>query len=153
MAMGHVPGQDGGEESGGIFADINITPLTDIFLVLLIIFMVTASAAQEANQGGIKITLPQGGAADPAKQEQPLDIFIVKPDLPEQAPRIMIEGKDLNNTELDARLKAEVKKNPLVVVRVRADENVIHKYVAGILELVRESGVSKLSIATQVRAQ
>jgi biopolymer transport protein ExbD len=153
MAMGNVPGQEGGDEGGGIFADINITPLTDIFLVLLIIFMVTASASQEANQGGIKITLPQGGAADPAKQDEPLDIFIVKPDAPEQQPRILIEGKDLNNAELQARLKAEVAKNPQVVVRVRADENVIHKYVAGILELVRESGVAKLSIATQVRSQ
>ena len=65
----------------------------------------------------------------------------------------VLELANKRAAELEARLKSEVKKNPLVVVRVRADENVIHKYVAGILELVRESGVSKLSIATQVRAR
>jgi biopolymer transport protein ExbD len=152
MAMGNVPDQ-GGDESSGIFADINITPLTDIFLVLLIIFMVTASAAQEVNNGGVKITLPQGGAADPNKQEQPLDIFLVKPDIAATAPRMMVEGKDLTQAELEARLKAEVKKNPQIIVRVRADENIIHKFIVGVLELVRSSGVTRLSIATQVKTQ
>ena len=51
---------------GGLFADINITPLTDIFLVLLIIFMVTTTAIAEhgADKGGFKVTLPKGGKGD-----------------------------------------------------------------------------------------
>ena len=56
------------EESGG-FNDINITPLTDIFLVLLIIFMVTSSVIVNSSNGakaGLKVNLPQGGAADVA---------------------------------------------------------------------------------------
>ena len=50
MALGKVPGQGGDAEldEEGIFAEINITPLTDIFLVLLIIFMVTSSVIADA---------------------------------------------------------------------------------------------------------
>ncbi|HYG69811.1 MAG TPA: biopolymer transporter ExbD, partial [Anaeromyxobacteraceae bacterium] len=64
------PGQDdllgdpGAESGGGIFADINITPLTDIFLVLLVIFMVTTPIIQEAgdDNAGFEVNLPRAGA-------------------------------------------------------------------------------------------
>ena len=67
MAMSALPGGDEDSE-GAVFAEINITPLTDIFLVLLIIFMVTSSVI--VNQGpsgakaGLKVTLPKGSSAD-----------------------------------------------------------------------------------------
>src|SRR3954469_1174441 len=72
MALGQVPGMGGDEGDGSgsdsVFAEINITPLTDIFLVLLIIFMVTSSVIVNAgNNGartGLKVNLPKGGAAD-----------------------------------------------------------------------------------------
>ena len=68
MALGGPSGAPGeGEEDGDVFADINITPLTDIFLVLLIIFMVTTTAIHEqaAEKGGFKVSLPKSGKGDP----------------------------------------------------------------------------------------
>ena len=68
MAMGKVPGDsEGGDDVG--FAEINITPLTDLFLVLLIIFMVTSTVIVQQGPGGgakagLKVNLPKGGAAD-----------------------------------------------------------------------------------------
>ena len=59
VAVGRLPENDGDGDGGdGIVAEINITPLTDIFLVLLIIFMITSSAMIEA---GPKVNLPQAG--------------------------------------------------------------------------------------------
>ena len=69
MAMGKLPGDAADEGSDGVFAEINITPLTDIFLVLLIIFMVTSTVIVRQPPGaggaeaGLKVNLPQGGAA------------------------------------------------------------------------------------------
>ena len=63
MAMGKLPdaSQDDGLDDG-VVAEINITPLTDIFLVLLIIFMVTSSAIVDAGgQAGVKVDLPGEG--------------------------------------------------------------------------------------------
>ena len=68
MAVNGPTGGDAeeGEGAGGIFADINITPLTDIFLVLLIIFMVTTTAIAEAGgqNGGLRVNLPHGGKSE-----------------------------------------------------------------------------------------
>ena len=63
-----------------VFSEINITPLTDIFLVLLIIFMVTSSVIVNQGQGaksGLKVNLPQGGAADVQANSTDLSIAIL----------------------------------------------------------------------------
>ncbi len=78
MALGGPQNGDEqeGEGGGGIFADINITPLTDIFLVLLIIFMVTTTAIHEASsdKGGFKVNLPKGSKGDVG--EVPRDLVV-----------------------------------------------------------------------------
>src|SRR5918912_2432658 len=60
----HHHDDDAGDGAPAVFSDINITPLTDIFLVLLIIFMVTSTALVEAGQGGagagVRVDLPKG---------------------------------------------------------------------------------------------
>ena len=75
-----MPGDD--EQNGdGVFAEINITPLTDIFLVLLVIFMVTSSVIVNANGGaakaGLKVNLPKGGTSDVTPQASDLSIAIL----------------------------------------------------------------------------
>ena len=61
MAMGGLPNsEDENDTLDDVFSEINITPLTDVFLVLLIIFMVTSSAIQHSS---VKVNLPKGGEA------------------------------------------------------------------------------------------
>jgi len=72
VAIGGVPTKDGGDdESAAIFAEINITPLTDIFLVLLVIFMVTTSVM---NQAGVDVNLPK--ASQSTAEAQPEGVII-----------------------------------------------------------------------------
>src|SRR5436853_2034507 len=73
---------DGDADSGGenVVADINITPLTDVFLVLLIIFMVTSTAIVEsevASRTGVKVALPKANAAGPVTKKRTDPILTV----------------------------------------------------------------------------
>ena len=87
MSIGGPADNHSGEEEGGIFVEINITPLTDIFLVLLIIFMVTTTFASEVGQGSVKVALPQGGASDAAQTDIPIDVFLaLRDNNPSSAP-------------------------------------------------------------------
>src|SRR6185503_7905821 len=82
MAMGKIPGSDDDEGSDGVFAEINITPLTDLFLVLLIIFMVTSTVIVQQGPGGgakagLKVNLPKGGAADVTARATDMSVAVL----------------------------------------------------------------------------
>jgi biopolymer transport protein ExbD len=141
-------GQEGeGESDGAIFADINITPLTDIFLVLLIIFMVTTTAITEAgaDKGGFKVTLPKGGKGE-AVAAQNVSIAILSDG------RVVVGGKVVEEPELRSMLTASAEKNPETLVLVQADEGVAHGRVVAVMYLARRLGLQRLAIATRAEA-
>ena len=143
MAMSG-PGGDELEGEGGLFADINITPLTDIFLVLLIIFMVTTTAIAEqgAKKGGFKVTLPKAGKGDAAA---PRDVAIaILSD-----GRTVVAGKVVEEAELRGLLAAAHEKNADTLVLVQADEGVLHGRVVGVMDLARRVGLTRIAIATR----
>ena len=147
MAMSKLPGGDGDEGAEGVFADINITPLTDIFLVLLIIFMVTSSAIVESQSGtaGVKVNLPKGGATDVQTTQQDLAVAVLVDG------RIIIGGKVLNQDELKAAFEAAHGKNPDMTVIVQADAGVPHGKVVDVMELAKGAGLAHLAIATRAQ--
>src|SRR2546430_15969699 len=94
---------DSGESGPAVFADINITPLTDIFLVLLIIFMVTSTALVEAGQGGagagVRVDLPKGAAKEIQAAARDFTVAILKDG------STVIDGKVVDEQILRARFE------------------------------------------------
>ena len=148
MSMSN-PEDDGGTGSGaGIFADINITPLTDIFLVLLIIFMVTTTFIAEAGgqNGGIKVQLPRGGQAEAVKEVHDLAIAVLSDG------RVVVQGKVVDQDALKRILEKARAENPETLVLVQADEGVTHGRVVAVMDMARREGLPRLAIATRADA-
>jgi|APLak6261679142_1056127.scaffolds.fasta_scaffold00016_82 biopolymer transport protein ExbD len=150
MAIGGPGGgrkdDDLGLEDGGGFSDINITPLTDIFLVLLIIFMVTSSVIVNSSNGakaGLKVNLPAGGAADVATQATDLSIAILSDG------RLVLGGDVVTPDELKKALEDAKGKNPDTMVIVQADEGVPHGKVVEVMEMAKGAGLGQLAIGVR----
>ncbi len=149
MAIGMQGGDEGDAESGGgIFADINITPLTDIFLVLLIIFMVTSTVIAQSGQekGGFKVNLPRGSKGDAGEIPRDLVVAVLADG------RAVVGGKVQTDAELASTFGASAKLNADTVLVVQADAGVPHGRVVDIMESARKAGLSRLAIATQVES-
>jgi biopolymer transport protein ExbD len=162
MAIGKLPDQDSGDEEGNesIFAEINITPLTDVFLVLVIIFMVSALAVQvEARQekkkvadaqeqsdvekrSGLKVNLPQGQAQeiDPSKASLVITI-------PLQGD-VDIGGKRIADADIDNLFRAAFARDKNTQVVLKADKGVQHGRVVNIMERAKAAGLTRLAIGT-----
>jgi biopolymer transport protein ExbD len=148
MAMGGLPGGSDDDAGDGVFAEINITPLTDIFLVLLIIFMVTSSVI--VNQGttngaraGLKVNLPKGGAADVSPTQNDLSVAVLSDG------RLVVAGDVVDETELRAALAKAKAKNPDTLVVVQADEGVTHGKVVEVMEMAKAAGLGQLAIGVR----
>src|SRR5574341_1504573 len=101
MAVGGPSGTPGdSQEEAEVFSEINITPLTDIFLVLLIIFMVATTAIPAADRAGFEVILPRGGKAAPAAPPQDVTVVILSDG------RTVLAGKVVDASALAAAFDA-----------------------------------------------
>ena len=125
----------------GIVAEINITPLTDIFLVLLIIFMVTSAAMVES---GAKISLPEVDSTS----SQPREITIVVTPTHE-----IYVNTDLTSSEdLEAKLRGLVSGRPDIPVVLEGDREVLFGDAVKILSIAQKAGASQVAIAAERRS-
>jgi biopolymer transport protein ExbD len=147
MAMSGPSGGDDQdlEGGGGIFAEINITPLTDIFLVLLIIFMVTTTAIAEqgGQNGGLKVNLPRAGKTASTEEMHDLAVAVLEDG------RTVVGGKVVDEEALAQLLDKAHGENPETLVLVQADEEVAHGKVVAVMDLARRHGLARLAIATR----
>jgi biopolymer transport protein ExbD len=118
---------------------INVTPLVDITLVLLIIFMVTASFIVAP---AVKVELPQVSKAD---EPPPRSLHF----LVDQAGTLYLNDKRVDEASLPAIIKKEVAANADVQVLVSADKKVPYGEVIHLLDVVRSSGVKKFAISVE----
>ncbi len=145
MAIGKVPGEgDVGGDEEGIFAEINITPLTDIFLVLLIIFMVTSSVMADAGaRSGLRVNLPKGATKEVQISKKDLTIAMA-PD-----GKMVVRGQSVDAGQLQKLLSDAKAENPDTQVIIQADETTHHGRVVSVMELAKTVGLHRLAIATK----
>lgn len=138
-----------------ILADINVTPLTDVFLVLLIIFMVTTSAAvdlqrQNSGQGqgageeagGIEVDLPRASVTATLTDKQDIQVWIGADGT------VMFDERPVDAKELAQEFRTRAKADPDTLVVLRADTAVPHGRVVEIMDLATQEGLSRLAVAT-----
>lgn len=123
-------------------AEINITPLTDVMLVLLVIFMVTSPLLMMES---MKLKLPK---AETSGAEKGLAIVIAIT----SEGRYYLNDEPINKSDLEARLISELKSSGDNAVILKADRSVRHGLVVEVLDIARKAGADKLSIATEPKA-
>jgi biopolymer transport protein TolR len=119
-------------------SDINITPLVDVVLVLLIIFMVTAPVLQS----GIELNVPKTRTVKEITEER-LVVSINKQQ------RVFLGNDPVNINEIGARLKQKIRDPQHQAIFVRADEDVPFGAFATVMDAVKSSGITNVSIVTQ----
>jgi biopolymer transport protein ExbD len=135
MALG---GLDQNPNSDNIIAEINITPLTDIFLVLLIIFMITSSAIIES---GGKVNLPAAAKTETA----PRGISVTL--TPGQ--EIYVDRRKVTKDELEAAVREALSAGPDKIVILRGDRNILLGDAVWVLSVIKKAGASEIAIAAQ----
>jgi biopolymer transport protein ExbD len=145
MAMMGPKGDDAGGE-GDLFADINITPLTDIFLVLLIIFMVTSSVmATDGARAGVRVNLPKGATKEISSSAKDVTVAITTDG------KMVVDGKEVSADSLRKIFDDAKARDPETQVVVQADEATHHGRVVAVMELAKAAGLRRLAIATRRR--
>jgi biopolymer transport protein TolR len=116
-------------------SDINVTPLVDVMLVLLVIFMVTAPMMEQ----GIEVNLPETkGKNISASNEEPFTLTVKKDGT------LFLNREKVNLQTLREQLKANSDK----MVYLKSDETVAYGYVAQIMGELKELGIEKIGLVT-----
>ena len=131
--------------SSGAMGDINVTPMIDILLVLLIIFMVIVPVTPK----GLDALVPQP-PKNPTQQQQPNDRTIVVQVIytPGAAPQYKINESPVQKTELQARLTEIYANRAERVMFVKGDDNLDFRYVAEVIDIGKSANVDHIGLMT-----
>ncbi len=131
------------QQNGTTISQINVTPLVDVMLVLLVIFMVTAPIIQQ----GVQVNLPQAKAgAIPGKEEQ-LVVAITRNG------RIYLNDNPMTLAELGKKLRAIRQLKQDKEVYLRADQDVRYGVVMRTIAEIKQAGIERLGMVTRPPSQ
>lgn len=138
MAMSPLSDEYGRDEE--VVAEINVTPLTDLFLVLLIIFMVTSTSLAQA---GLNVNLPKSQTA--ASQTTPTGVTLtVTAD-----GTLYANDRPTTMAQLPSTLKTAFARGGDRVVTIRGDERVVLQTLVQLMDVSRRAGAEKIGVATR----
>jgi biopolymer transport protein ExbD len=128
----------GNEENQDIVAEINITPLTDIFLVLLIIFMITSSAMIES---GGKVNLPKAVATQSESRGTTVTLTPKR--------EIFVNQKLVSEDSLEKTLQEALSRSADKTVILRGDREVLLGDTVKVMSIIKRAGASEIAIAAE----
>ena len=139
MALSLPPSGETGEDRYAPLAEINVTPMVDVMLVLLVIFMVTAPLLTV----GVPLDLPKSRAATITAPKQPIIISL------NREGEVFIGDERIAADELEPRLAALAAEDPSRIVYVRSDRTNTYAQLMDTLGLVNHAGFSKVSLVAE----
>jgi biopolymer transport protein ExbD/biopolymer transport protein TolR len=119
-------------------SEINVTPFVDVVLVLLIIFMITAPILQS----GVEVSVPKTRTVKEITEER-LVISI------DRQQRVYLGNDPININEIGAKLKEKLRDPERMQIYLRSDENVPFGAFATVMDAVKQSGITNVSIVTE----
>jgi len=121
--------------------EINMTPLIDVVLVLLVIFMITAPLMSNS----LRLDLPRSDAAQPSEAPQFVTVAL-------DAQGQLHFGEDpVDEAEFTARITSAARQNPQLEVQLRADRSVPYGRVAELLGIVQKTGLTRIGFVAEPR--
>ena len=144
MAMGAIGATGGSRRRGrrhraGVMSEINVTPLVDVMLVLLIIFMVAAPLLTV----GVPIDLPETAAKPLEGQTDPINISV------DAAGKVFIQDSEITYEELVPKLMAVAKNGVEDRIYVRGDKTADYGTVMRVMSRISAAGFKKIGLITQ----
>ena len=139
MAFGsHGPARPGLHRP---LSDINVTPLVDVMLVLLIVFMVTAPMLA----AGVKVNLPQARTAQPLPPKEPVVVTVGRDGV------VTLGTEEVGRDHLAGLVKARLDGDATRVVQVRGDRDASYGDVVGVIDLLAGGGISRIALVSETR--
>ena len=133
-------GMSVGEKSGGMNSEINITPLADVMLVLLIIVMLIAPLLQK----GVDVTLPEAGNTTDKPENDSQTVLAVTAD-----GRFYVESVQTTEQELLTALQRELERKFEQIVLIKADQDAQYADVMSVLDRLQRAGIEDIGLITE----
>jgi len=122
---------------------INVTPLIDVIMVLIIFYLIVGKLAADRVA---PVDLPSSGVGTAEDQTPTLVISVAAA---EGGARVVIDGREVSEGELDAVLKARLAEPAAALVHLRADRRLAYGLIAPVIEACRRAGVVSLKLVTE----
>ncbi|MGZ4999088.1 MAG: ExbD/TolR family protein [Methylomonas sp.] len=120
-------------------SEINVTPLVDVMLVLVIILLVTAPLLTQS----VNVALPKTASTTPDTEKKPMQLGI------DAEGKVTLNKNPITDlAALETTLKSELAQNPEIAIHVYADQNVNYGKVAEVMATVQHAGISKMAFVT-----
>ena len=133
-------GMAAGGNKGGHKSDINVTPLVDVMLVLLIIFMIAAPMLHQ----GVEVALPKANAQNlPLRVQDPLVVSI------DRNGRVYLRESAVETDELVARVKSQISSKGDDTVFLKGDRDVPYGKVIEVLDTLHQGGIVHVGMVTE----